>query len=160
MRVASGHVTGIKNGIALVSIDDANREIRQGDRVAPAATSSYDPYYFPKAGPNFGNNTIHIMAVRDGVIAGGRDIVALAVGSKQGVSNGSTFSVWSPGEQVPDRIANSAEMSAQLNKETLPSEYVGTIMVFRTFENVSYAIVMLNAKPIHVGDILKDPNAK
>ena len=160
MRVASGHVTAIKRGIAVVHVDDATREIRQGDRVAPASNSSYDPYYFPKAGPNFGNNNHHVMAVRDGYIAGGRSIVALAVGSKQGVSNGSTFSVWSPGEVVPDRIANRAEMAAQLDKVTLPSEYAGTIMVFRTFENVSYAIAMLDAKPIQPGDILKDPNAK
>lgn len=160
MRVAYGHVTGIKRGISVVRVDDANREIREGDRVTPAANSSYDPYYFPKAGPNFGNNTHHVMAVRDGVIAGGRDIVALAVGSKQGVVNGSTFSVWSPGEVVPDRIANRPEMAAQMNTVKLPSEYVGTIMVFRTFEDVSYAIVMKNANPIHPGDILKDPNAK
>ncbi len=160
LRVASGHVTAIKGGIAVVNVDDANREIIQGDRVAPAANSGYDPYYFPSAGPNVGNNDYHVMAVREGMVAGGRSIVALPIGSKQGVVNGSTYSVWSPGELVPDRIANYNEMSAQMHTVKMPSEFVGQIMVFRTFENVSYAIVMLNARPIHAGDILKDPNAK
>jgi hypothetical protein len=100
------------------------------------------------------------MAVREGIVAGSRSIVALPIGSKQGVVNGSSYSVWSPGEVVADRIAHNNELSALNNKVTLPSEFVGQIMVFRTFENVSYAIVMLNAKPIHAGDILKDPNAK
>ncbi len=160
MRVASGQVTGLKSGIAVVRVDDASREIRAGDRVAPAANSGYDPYYFPSAGPNVGNNDYHVMAVRDGLVAGGRSIVALPIGSKQGVVNGSTYSVWSPGEVIPDRITKYNDLSAYQNKVKMPSEFVGQIMVFRTFENVSYAIVMLNAKPIHAGDILKDPNAK
>ena len=74
--------------------------------------------------------------------------------------NGNTFSIWSPGETVPDRIGNRSEMAAQLDRVDMPNERVGTLMVFRTFENVSYAIVMLSALPVRVGDYLKNPDAK
>ena len=158
MRVASGHVDGFVGETARVMVDDANREINEGDRVTPAANSTYDPYYFPSAGPDIGTEN-RIMAVRDGYIAGGRSIVALPVGSRQGIRNGNTFSIWSPGETVPDRIGNRAEMAAQLDRVDLPNERVGDLMVFRTFEDVSYAILMRGALPVHVGDYLKHPDA-
>jgi hypothetical protein len=158
MRVGSGTVTGYAGETARVMVSEANREINQGDRVAPATNSDFDPYYFPSAGPDTGAD-IRIMAVRDGFIAGSRSIVALPIGSKQGVRNGNTFSIWSPGETVPDRIGNRSEMAAQLDRVDMPNERVGTLMVFRTFENVSYAIVMLSALPVRVGDYLKHPDA-
>lgn len=159
IRVANGHVVSFSGDMARVKVDDASREINVGDRVAPAAGTDYDPYYYPSAGPDIGTDN-RIMAVRDGYVAGSRSIVALPVGSKQGVRNGSTYSIWSPGDEVPDRIGNRAEMAAQLDKVKMPNEYVGTLMVFRTFENVSYAIVMMDARPIHVGDYLKHPDAR
>ncbi len=159
MRVASGKVTRISGQIAHVLVEDANREVKQGDRVAPAANGGYDPYYFPSTGPTMGEQS-RIMAVRDGIVAGTRSIVALPLGSKQGVVNGSSYSVWTPNAIVPDYISGRGAMAANLDRVRLPNEFVGDIMVFRTFENVSYAIVMRNALPIHVGDILKDPNAK
>ena len=158
MRVANGRVVSYIGETARVMVDSASREINQGDRVAPASNSDYDPYYFPSVGPDTGAE-IRILAVRDGYVAGSRSIVAIPIGSKQGVRNGNTFSIWSPGVTVPDRIGNRAEMAAQLDRVELPNERVGSLMVFRTFENVSYAIVMLNALPVHVGDYLKHPDA-
>ena len=38
----------------------------------------------------------------------------------------------------------------------LPQEYSGVLMVFRTFENVSYALVMEATSPIHVYDNVKN----
>ena len=38
---------------------------------------------------------------------------------------------------------------------SLPEEYVGVMMVFRTFEKVSYALVMENNGPVHVFDTVK-----
>ena len=38
----------------------------------------------------------------------------------------------------------------------LPAEYAGVLMVFRTFENVSYALVMRTISPIHVDDAVKN----
>ncbi len=38
----------------------------------------------------------------------------------------------------------------------LPEEYAGVLMVFRTFENISYALVMEAVAPIHVYDAVKN----
>jgi hypothetical protein len=155
--VAKGKVSQVSGELTRVMLTDIIREVRQGDRVTPDSRSGYDPYYFPSKGPDIGLDN-RIMAVSDSMVAGGRWVVAIPVGSKQGVRNGNTYDVWSQGATVPDRIEHSNEIAAQLDKVNMFREKAGTIMVFRTFENVSYAVVMLNALPVKVGDYLKNPN--
>jgi len=38
----------------------------------------------------------------------------------------------------------------------LPEEYAGVMMIFRTFENISYALVMEAVSPIHIYDAVKN----
>ena len=40
---------------------------------------------------------------------------------------------------------------------TLPEERAGELMVFRSFENVSYGLVMNTQRPIHIADKVKNP---
>ena len=40
----------------------------------------------------------------------------------------------------------------------LPPEFIGHVMVFRTFQRVSYGLVMDAVKPTHIGDFLWDPD--
>ena len=44
-------------------------------------------------------------------------------------------------------------------KVRLPDEFAGHAMVFRTFDKVSYALVMSSVKPTRVGYELKHPDA-
>jgi hypothetical protein len=98
------------------------------------------------------------LAVSDGLIAGGRNVIAIPLGSKQGVKNGSTYSIWRPSEVVADSIGFEQTLKANRERVRLPQERVGEVMVFRTFDDVSYGIVMQNAKPIMPGYFLKNPN--
>jgi hypothetical protein len=45
------------------------------------------------------------------------------------------------------------------SKVRLPDEFAGHAMVFRTFDKVSYALVMSAVKPARVGYELKHPDA-
>jgi len=45
------------------------------------------------------------------------------------------------------------------SKVRLPDEYASHVMVFRTFDKVSYAMVMDSYKPTRVGYELKHPDA-
>jgi hypothetical protein len=157
VRVANGTVKQINGGIVTVMLTESVREVRAGDRVAPTAGSEYDPYFFPSAGPQPGTE-VRVLAVSDGLIAGGRNVIAIPLGSKQGVKNGNTYSVWRPSEVVADSIGFEHTIKANHERVRLPQERVGEVMVFRTFDDVSYGIVMQNAKPIMPGYFLKNPN--
>ncbi len=48
-----------------------------------------------------------------------------------------------------------ANQQAKTEDITLPEEYVGVVMVFRTFNKVSYALVMETQGPVHVLDAVR-----
>ncbi|WP_233840550.1 LysM domain-containing protein [Dyella sp. 2HG41-7] len=133
-------------------------EIRAGDRLMPIDDNPYDPYYYPhppKSSPD-GARVIAFAQERMSQV-GPYDVVVLSVGSKDGVDNGTTFSLWQPGEQVPDDVAHSSFSRYDHKFVTLPDEYVGHMMIFRTFDHVSYGLVMDGLKPVKVGARAKMP---
>ena len=50
-------------------------------------------------------------------------------------------------------FANKKTKSESIN---LPDENVGVLMVFRTFEKISYALVMEISGPVHVADVVRN----
>ena len=149
----------------LVMDASAGREVRVGDRIVPVEAQPYDLRFFPhppKQSLEYGR--ARVLAIADMLTSGGpRDVVALSVGSRDGVDNGTVFSTWRVGSTEPDRVKIGFERDGTLvgrgDKVRLPDEYAGHVMVFRTFENVSYALVMSGVRPTRVGYELKHPDA-
>jgi hypothetical protein len=155
---ASGEVTRVQGEVAVVLLRDEGREIRVGDRVLPPEAQPYDLQFMPRAPDSIPDNA-RILAVADGIGAGPRYVVALSVGAREGIRNGHTFSVWSEGALRPDRVAHRSGFAANRDKVEMPDDFLGHLMVFRTFDKVSYALVMDGIRPISQGDVLKHPDA-
>ena len=104
-----------------------------------------------------------MLAVADMLSGGGpHDVVALSVGSREGVDNGTVFSVWRVGSNVVDKVQygdRTEDTVAEGAKVRLPDEFAGHVMVFRTFDKISYALVMDSIKPTRIGYELKHPDA-
>jgi len=162
--VTRGEVGGIE--VTTLLLDDSGREVRVGDRLIPVEAQPYDLQFFPHAPSrqlDFGR--ARIMAVADMLSTGGpRDVVAISVGARDGVDNGTVFSSWQVGNSVVDRVENgpwdrSEDTFGKNSKVRLPDEFAGHLMVFRTFDKVSYALVMDAIRPVQVGHELKHPDA-
>jgi hypothetical protein len=89
--------------------------------------------------------------------AGPRQVVMLSIGAKDGVDNGQTYTIFEPGETVHDDVASNSWNRGIGETVKLPDEYVGHVMVFRTFDRVSYGLVMDGLRPVHVGGRLAMP---
>ena len=136
---------------------DATQEIRAGDRVLPVDDAPYDPYYYPHA-PRAVPRNARVIAFADAMDAAGpRQVVALSIGAKDGVENGQTYAMFQPGETIHDDVASSSWSRGSGEKVALPDEFVGHVMVFRTFDRVSYGLVMDGLRPVHRGDRLTMP---
>jgi hypothetical protein len=136
---------------------DSTEEIRAGDRVLPLDGPAYDPYYYPHAPGSVPANA-RVIAFADAMDAAGpRQVVALSIGAKDGVDNGQTFALFQPGENIHDDVASSSWSRGSGERVTLPDEFVGHVMVFRTFDRVSYGLVMDGLRPVHRGDRLVMP---
>ena len=147
---------------ALVTYSDF--EIRPGDYVLPIDPQPYDAEYVPHS-PDAVPENMRVIAFSDALNAvGPRQVVALSRGSEDGIENGETFSIYHPGETVVDQTDYPEGSMRRFfkprdAKATLPPEFIGHVMIFRTFQRVSYGLVMDAVKPVHIGDFLHDPNS-
>jgi hypothetical protein len=89
--------------------------------------------------------------------AGPKQVVALSAGSAEGVNNGQTYAIWQPGDRIINDVESSSFDHTFGKHVTLPSEFVGHVMIFRTFDHVSYGLVMDAQGPVKLGDKLELP---
>ncbi len=153
------------NGVATLLLDEVGREVRVGDRVIPVDALAYDLQFFPHPpATQLPVGKVQVMAVADSNLYGGpRDVVAISAGARDGVDNGTVYSIWSNGQKVIDRVEYGLDRSdltvPKGSRVQLPDEFIGHVMVFRTFEKMSYGLVMEGIKPTRVGYSLKHPDA-
>ncbi|PTS73009.1 LysM peptidoglycan-binding domain-containing protein [Stenotrophomonas sp. HMWF023] len=172
-QVGTGTITQVAGGKTEAStlvLDNASggREVRAGDRLVPVEATPYDLQFFPHV-PAAGVEgvDVRVLAVTDMFSTGGpRDVIAISAGRAQGVDNGTVFSLWRHGSHVAHRMKfpGSSRMddstTTGAGRVSLPDEYAAHAMVFRTFDNVSYALVMQGVKPVRVGYSALHPDAK
>jgi hypothetical protein len=153
-----GEVTQVNGEITTVVLRDEQRDVRVGDRILPVEDRPYCDCYSPHAAANEANG--RLLAVTDGLQgAGPTNVVALSVGTSDGVDNGTMFSIWHPGAVRPDEVKDRNPIGAKRDKLAMPDEFVGHVMVFRTFDQISYGLIMDGIKPARVGDLLNHPDA-
>ncbi|NIJ69482.1 LysM peptidoglycan-binding domain-containing protein [Xanthomonas sp. 60] len=164
-RLATGNADVVS--LALQANGDG-REVRPGDRLVPVEATPYDLQFVPHIpAPGVDGLDVRVLAVTDMFLSGGpRDVIAISAGRVQGVDNGTVFSLWRQGSHVNHRMKypNSSRMDTSrvdgAGRLSLPDEYAAHAMVFRTFDDVSYALVMKGVKPVLVGYGARHPDAQ
>lgn len=168
-KVNAGTVTKLMEGdveATSLKLDDPNLEVRVGDRLIPVDAQPYDLQFFPHPPKQaLDDNKARVLAVANSLTSGGpRDVVALSVGAQDGIDNGTVLSIWRQGSNAVDHVQEGYwrgdETVPKGRRVQLPDEYSGHVMIFRTFDKVSYGLVMQSVKPSRVGYRLKHPDAK
>jgi hypothetical protein len=132
---------------ATVALTDTTMEAKPGDRLLPAEVDI--PLNFYPRSPS-GAVDGRIISVVGGVTQIGQYmVVVLNRGSNDGVAVGDVLSVFQVGEVVDDRFGG--------GKVRLPDEDAGTIMIFKTYDRISYGLVMEATQAIHIHDIVRNP---
>ncbi|MBD8525213.1 LysM peptidoglycan-binding domain-containing protein [Pseudomarimonas arenosa] len=134
-------------------------EVQKGDVILPKNEHPFDLTFMPHA-PRSIPEHLRIMAMTDRVQYGGRnDVIALSAGSEDGIDNGTVFSIYSPGEVVRDEVRHKQRLVSSMpsRKVELPADFVGHAMVFKTFDKVSYALIMDGIRPAQLEDELRAP---
>lgn len=127
--------------------------------------------------------TGRVLSVYGGISEASRNaIITINRGKRDGLEDGHVLVVYNRGESIPKGLKNPSPIDhhPEVNLEThrdsegklvvnfakektddsqirLPDERIGLIMVFRTFERISYALVMQSEQPIHLSDIVRTP---
>jgi hypothetical protein len=136
---------------ATIDIVAAKEEMRVGDRLVAEPERSSQSYVprapaVPVAGQIV---SVYGSAVR---FASANEVVVINRGSKDGMESGHVMAILKDGERLTDRT-DSAKTTIKL-----PNERNGLLMVFRTFDNLSYALVLQITDGVKVGDRIANPN--
>ena len=143
--------------IAKVTLTDSARETLQGDVLIAAEMSPSSD--FAPHGPHQAVDGRIIAVVDNVLLAGQYDVVAINRGSQDGVDRGSVLTVALAGDKVSDHCAyiNGDSTCWLPHSERLPDEVSGTLLVFKTYERMSYALIFSDTVPINVGDPVRNP---
>ncbi len=162
---------GIYTGTALVSkpgevtkavLIDAARETLRGDKVMPSDTDV--PLNFAPSAPKLKVNGRIISVVDGTTVIGQYQVVAINRGARHGLANGTVLAIDRVGERVRDTYGNGASFTRKQDLGTsfarrvkLPDERVGTILVFKTFDRISYGLVLGASDTIELQDAVHNP---
>ena len=145
--------------ISVMDIIRDRTEVRPGDFILPVSDMGYLSTFFPSAMDNIPSD-LRVLATsgqRSGV--GLYQIVSLNAGTNQGVEAGNVFSAFRLGQIIKDRTGFRYGSFSEEAAPRLPETYDGLVMVFRTFEDISYGMVMGGGKRVVVEyDMLRHPD--
>ncbi|MDD5319536.1 MAG: LysM domain-containing protein [Methylococcales bacterium] len=136
---------------ATLFITKSDSEIRKGDRIMPDTDEELVLNYFPR--PPKESIKGSIISVLGGVSQiGVYNVVVIDKGTKDGLLAGHELTIYQRGNSVSDPYS---PIKNDIVK--LPDEIAGTLMVFRPFERVSYALVMKATQALHILDKVQTP---
>ena len=137
-------------------------EVKKGDLVSLTPPDPFDLTFYPRAPESVPEN-MRVLSFTDALaVVGPKQVVAFNKGAREGVENGQVYAIFQPGAFVRDTIRHPVGQPRTLFRPSradveLPEEFVGHVMVFRTFDKVSYGLVMDGIRPIHLNDVARAP---
>lgn len=135
---------------ARLDIISAKAEIRVGDRLLPEPPREVRTYtpHAPQGAVNGRIVSVYGSAVEN---AAQNQVVVINKGKQDGIDSGTVLAILKNGARVIDK----QDETRPLLK--LPDERNGLLMVFRTFDKLSYALILDITDGVRVGDRLAAP---
>lgn len=153
---ASAKIDTANDELSKALLVESVREAIAGDVLFPEDVLAPGSDIIPHAPPADFNG--QIMAVVDGVsMIGQYNIVAVNRGSEQGLQVGHVLAIDQKGEIVPDGSCKTFGKPSCRGTVQLPDERAGTLLVFKTYNRMSYALVVETLVPVRVADIVRTP---
>ena len=143
-----------------LSIVESGREVEQGDKLVHDGVEIPLDFVPHAPGKQIDGK---IIAVVDGVSAIGQyQVVAINRGHRHGLEPGHVLVTWQHADTVIDSAGRNPgiprEFKSVLPRHVqLPDERSGTLMVFRTYDRLSYALMLTSNTQVRVNDPVRNP---
>jgi len=148
---------------AILEIQSGRTEVKEGDFLLPLDDHKYDDQLIPHAMDPVPDGLEVIALTQTTYGAGHYQIIAINAGQNQGVEPGHVFSAFRQGPRIRDEVKYPKGSMADAktwdgDKVTLPDQFSAHILIFRVFDEVSYAMIMDGDRPVREHDVLKHPD--
>lgn len=146
--VGGGEVVATEGDIATLMLQRSSQEVRLGDRLFSSEEHPVTSTFLPS--PPASTIEGVIIDVPRGVTQIGKfDVVTLNKGRRDGLVEGNVLAIYKTGETVRDRVTG--------GQVKVPDERSGLLMVFRTYEKLSYGLVLSANRSLEVLDKIRNP---
>lgn len=133
-----------------LSLLDTYQDVAVKDRLRPIYKKEALPFFYPKAPDNPKIRGVILETENEVTELGPLSVVALNLGEREAVKPGDVFRIMSRSVKKEDPVTGESY--------SIPEENSGLLLVFRTFEKVSYAIITNTSRPVRSFDAVVSPD--
>ena len=146
--IARGEVAAENGEVLTVALTKSSEEVRIGDRLLAGEDRTINTTFTPSSPENDVQG--EMISVEGGVTQIGQyDVVAINRGVREGLEPGNVLAVFKKGNLVRDPVTNETL--------ALPDERAGLLMVFQSYEKMSYGLILTATRPLSIGDRVGNP---
>lgn len=147
-EIATATLITQQGNVSTLRLVRTSQEVRNGDRIFATESRRLEGNFQPS--PPKTMIDAEIVDVPRGVTQVAQtDVVVVNKGERDGLEVGNVLTIYRLGETVRDEIGG--------DRIKLPDEEAGMLMIFRTYDKLSYGLVLSANKQLSVGDKLKSP---
>ncbi|MCQ2996981.1 LysM peptidoglycan-binding domain-containing protein [Pseudomonas syringae] len=147
-EIGGGEIIATEGDISTLMLQRSNQEVRLGDRLFASEERAINSSFLPSEPANPINGLI-IDVPRGVNQIGVMDVVTVDRGKRDGLIEGSVLAIYKTGETVRDRITS--------EQVKIPDERSGLLMIFRTYDKLSYGLVLNANRSLAVMDKVRNP---
>ena len=129
---------------------DAYQDVGVRDRLRLISKKEALPFFYPKALDNPKLRGVILETENEATELGALSVVALNLGEREGVKPGDVFRIMSQSVEKEDPMTG--------EDYSIPEEKSGLLLVFRTFEKVSYAVITNTSRAVKSFDAVVSPD--
>ncbi|MFC3942450.1 peptidoglycan-binding protein [Pseudomonas gingeri NCPPB 3146 = LMG 5327] len=146
--VGTGELLATEGDVGTLTLRRTTEEVRLGDRLFVSEERPITSTFMPSA-PQAQISGVIIDVPRGVTQIGVMDVVTIDKGRRDGLAEGNVLAVYKTGETVRDRVTG--------QPVKIPDERSGLLMVFRTYEKLSYGLVLNATRSLAVLDKVRNP---
>ncbi len=147
LHVAEAKLLNVGDPSTMV-ITSSSRETISGDLLLPSANDGATHTYTPRM-PGL-NGEGRVVSLVDAISQAGRDqIIVTNLGTNAGIQVGDVLAIESRGQTLIDRHGRRS-----FDRVDMPTNRIGVVMIFQTFDEVSYGLVMESTDTVKKNDAL------
>ncbi|QXG37892.1 LysM peptidoglycan-binding domain-containing protein [Pseudomonas viridiflava] len=146
--IGGGEVVATEGDVSTLMLQRSTQEVRLGDRLFASEERAINSTFMPSA-PQTPVEGLILDVPRGVTQIGVMDVVTLNRGRRDGLTEGNVLAIYKTGEKVRDRVTGESVK--------IPDERSGLLMVFRTYDKLSYALVLHANRSLAIMDKVRNP---
>ncbi|MDU8501648.1 LysM domain-containing protein [Pseudomonas syringae] len=146
--IGSAEVVATEGDVSTLVLQRSTQEVRLGDRLFSSEERAINSTFLPSA-PQTPIEGLILDVPRGVTQVSVLDVVTLNKGKHDGLAEGNVLAIYKTSETVRDRITG--------EQVKIPDERSGLLMVFRTYDKLSYALVLQANRSLAIMDKVRNP---